>query len=717
MTSSISSHGVDLLSMGSSAYSTAPSLSSSSSSSSSIRKKDKSSDKISSSSSNTLYHTTSDIKFVYIDKNKKETTVNKEQQVHYLDSEGKLYDANKKRLNYEIYDIIDKTNYEQKKIIVKIDPLALPDYSSVSTGYNMIDEEPVRLYRINDTTITYYDEHDNIIQPSEYSTVYYFDVLDTDDGFYLYRYYNKNKRRLYYDTIDFDAKFGISIKKTKHVSSNSVRFSNSSRHSSLFSNHEDIPSKSKDTVYSSSKSSLMKVDNPIIYKNENMETIIPVSSEKKIKFYDSNNNYYNYKKDKLNYYVFKNSSKDDTLIAKIIRSSPSHSPSSKVSITDEKIKLCTKWGINKKANPDRPINPLTNRNIKSNGIIYNKLDKICEKIPVNIDKPVSSKSSQVAQDDKTVKICAKWNLIKKTQPDNKLYNPENKKKTPIKKGAATYNRLNKMCKNIKIASDYKLSSSPSSSKSSFIDNADPLIIKTCNKWAAIKNKYPNTPYNPENKKKTKIKVNGPKYKQLDKMCRKIQIDPIYKLSETSNTSQDKNDDKLMKQCKALEKLEKKFKADPNNPDLIDKIQKYKDKLKALKSKCKIINKKDIEQIIVNEDDRFTCMQWKKIKKDFPNNLYNPKTKSLINKDGPTYKKLENKCKDYKIDDDELDEVKIANPKKNLEKKVLNSTLCMEWTENKSINPLTNKYIQKEGKIYKEIRGKCKQLMKKKRSRS
>jgi hypothetical protein len=188
-------------------------------------------------------------------------------------------------------------------------------------------------------------------------------------------------------------------------------------------------------------------------------------------------------------------------------------------------------------------------------------------------------------------------------------------------------------------------------------------------------KYPDEPYNPDNKKKTKIKVGGPTYKKLNKECHKIPINSKYKMAETPINSKDKIDsDKLMKQCKAFEKLQEKYRNNPDDKKLRKKIREVKDKLKELKEKCPLLikkkgTKKDIEKIILNEDDRHLCMQWAKIKKDYPDKLYNPITKAQINKGGPTYNKLEKKCKDFKISDRDIDSVKIANPKKNLENKV------------------------------------------------
>lgn len=494
------------------------------------------------------------------------------------------------------------------------------------------------------------------------------------------------------------------------------------------------------------------------YKDRNNQSFFP-SSDDIIDYYDRNFNYYNKKGILLNYKLYR----DDTsgiYIARLPKLSfssrtasrasshtasraASHTPSraasrtasrkkrsrsddktftastssSPVSVNEEKIKLCSRWAFNKRENPERPKNPTTNRNIVKNGKIYNDLNKKCRKIPVLSNAMRSSSSSAADVDSQTIKTCAKWAIIKQKNPD-KPYNPDNKRKTPIKIGGPTYKKLDKMCKKVKI-NGYRLSSS---SKSSLIQDADSETIKRCNKWAAIKMKYPDEPYNPDNKKKTKIKVDGPTYKRLNKECHKIPIDPKYKMAETPINSKDKIDSvKLMKQCKAFEKLQEKYKKNPDDKKLRKKLKEYKDKIKVLKEKCPLLKKrdtkkgtkKDIEKIILNEDDRYLCIQWAKIKKDYPDNLYNPITKAQINKDGPTYNKLEKKCKDFKIKTSDIDSIKIANPKKNLEKKILNKELCLEWRDKRDVNPLTNKFIQKDGKTYKDIKKQCKEIMQKK----
>ena len=440
-----------------------------------------------------------------------------------------------------------------------------------------------------------------------------------------------------------------------------------------------------------------------------------------IAYYDTRH-FYNIKEQILNYDVYEDPNVENGYIARLKRKisklsdktfTPSSSSSS-VSVNEEKIKLCSKWAFNKRKNPERPKNPKTNRIISVTGKIYKDLNKKCRKIQVLSNAMKSSSTSSADVDSHTFKTCAKWANIKEKYP-TKPYNPDNKKKTPIKVKGPTYNKLEKMCKKVKI-NDYKLSSS---SKSSMIEDADSETIKRCNKWAAIKNKHPDNPYNPDNKKKTIIKVGGPTYKKLEKECRKIRINSKYKMEETPINSKDKIDSiKLMKQCDAFKKLEEKFRNNPKDKELRKKLKEFKAKLLELKEKCPRINKKataakkDVEKIILNEDDRYLCMQWSKIKLDYPNNLYNPITKAQINRDGPTYKKLEKKCKDFNIRDSDIRDVNVANPKKNLEKKVLNKALCLEWRDTRDVNPLTNKFIQKDGKTYKDIKRQCKEIMKK-----
>ena len=842
------------------------SSSSRSSSSSSSSSRNTNSEKLSSSSSSKIFtsdgielYKIKDTKFIYYDKNKKEVKLEKDNEIYYLAKDGDFYDRNKNKLNYQTYDLINKTKDEPLKILVNIEPDISASFSSVSTGYQLVDGERLSRFR-DDEKIIYYDVNNYKFDPSEFEKVVYFSVND-DYSSYRYHYYNRNKRKLNYETVQFNVNKETILKIPSQAASQSSSSKSSSKSmNSNISLPKSIKSEKTPTYdlkpvdfpimyldYTMMNSYVPDGDNTIYYYsddnkyyNKNKELLnyklvlnnkgiyvafkpmdqkdvfhFNSSSLKKwtydteylddkyqqyypstdeiIEYYDEKYNYYNYKKEKLNYAVspvrnrinaftaiIKKKSKSKSMspilfepvgsssssshkkksmspiLFEPIRSSSSSSHKSKsrssiifkqrtptprasssskkspllsdktfisssssspVSVNEEKIKLCSRWAFNKKVNPERPKNPTTNRNIVKNGKIYNDLNKKCKKIPVLSNAMKSSSTSSADVDSATIKTCAKWATIKQKYP-NKPYNPDNKKKTPIKVGGPTYKKLDKTCKKVKIY-DYKLSSS---SKSSIIQDADPETIRRCNKWAAIKQKYPNEPYNPDNKKKTKIKVGGPTYKKLEKDCHKIPIDQKYKIEETPLNSKDKIDSsKLMKQCKAFQQLENKFRKNPDDPKLRKKIKEIKDKLIELKKKCPIVmnkkdKKKDIEKIILNEEDKYLCMQWTKIKKDYPDNLYNPKTKAQINKGGPTYKNLEKKCKDFKIRESDIDSIKIANPKKNLEKKVLNSALCLEWNENREVNPLTNKFIQKDGKTYKNIKKQCKEIMKKKKDR-
>jgi len=691
-----------------------------------------------------------DSKIIYYDKNDNEIILHDNQKVVYFSFDDdnntyKYYNYKKAELDYKTIDFnytkeiklrVERKSSSSHKIYsplpdkilnpLKFSPPKSSSYKTVDKEENQLNPVNFRIMYVNKYSMQSY-------VPTENEIIYYYSEN---------HYYNRNRKILNYILTQDSNGMYIAFKKDDKK--------------------EDIFHFK--SLSSSSSSSFKKWTFETEYKDKNM---IPFTPPKDliIEFYDKNNKYYNYKKEELDFSVVHVRNHKDKFIARlriteplkspspfqspkpksfsplllqsvkqsspsplpkssssssspsrrmIIRKrsklsnetfTPSSSSSSPVSINEEKIKLCSKWAANKRENPERPKNPITNRNIILNGKIYNDLNKKCKKIPVM--SKITSSDDEEDVDSETIKKCAKWANIKDNYPD-KPYNPDNKKKTPIKINGPTYNKLNKMCKKVRIY-NYKLSSS---SKSSIIEDANPEIIKRCNKWAAIKKKHPDEPYNPDNKKKTTIKVNGPTYKKLDKDCRKIPIDPKYKIEETPFNSKDKKDNiKLMKECQAFEKLEQKYKKNPDDKKLRKKIKEVKDKLIELKKKCPLLKKeKDIEQIILNEDDRHLCMQWAKIKNDYPNNLYNPKTKAKINKDGPTYKNLEKKCKKLKIKETDLHSIKIANPMKNLENKVLNYALCLEWKDKRDINPLTNKFIQKDGKTYKDIKKQCKEII-------
>ena len=78
-------------------------------------------------------------------------------------------------------------------------------------------------------------------------------------------------------------------------------------------------------------------------------------------------------------------------------------------------KLCDEWDLNKN------INPITKRNIKKNGPVYNNIEKKCKKITTN-------------DDDKD--ICKEW-------LNNRNINPETGKL--IKKNGSVYKKLLKLC--------------------------------------------------------------------------------------------------------------------------------------------------------------------------------------------------------------------------------------------------------------------------------
>jgi len=272
------------LSQSSSSGSSSRSSSNSSSRSSSSKGEKLSSSSLSKIDGVELYNIT-DREFTYYNKNKKEVTLDQDSQVFYYGNDGKFYNRNKKPLNYEIYDII-KTKDNPMKMIISIEPDLSPSYSSVSSGYQLVDNE--RLIRfVDDAKITYYDENNIKFKPSTFETVVYFSVND-DYTPVRYRYYNLNKRLLDYDTMEFDLNGEIKIK-IKSSSSKSQGSSSSS-------------SKSTDVIKLPSQLSNLKPANfSIIYLDRTMINSYIPDEDDTIYYYTDDNKYYNKKGDLLKY--------------------------------------------------------------------------------------------------------------------------------------------------------------------------------------------------------------------------------------------------------------------------------------------------------------------------------------------------------------------------------------------------------------------------------
>lgn len=143
-------------------------------------------------------------------------------------------------------------------------------------------------------------------------------------------------------------------------------------------------------------------------------------------------------------------------------------------------RLCDEWNLNKN------INPITKRNIKINGPVYNNLEKNCS----NIGNVRNSRDKK----KESLNICDEWFK-------NPNINPETKKS--IKKNGQVYKKLLKLCDEKKVKSSKKVIKKSSSSDSS-------KTKELCNKWKKNPTINPETGY--------KIKIDGPKYNYFKSLC-------------------------------------------------------------------------------------------------------------------------------------------------------------------------------------------------------
>ena len=168
--------------------------------------------------------------------------------------------------------------------------------------------------------------------------------------------------------------------------------------------------------------------------------------------------------------------------------SSDESSSSSKSIQKDLIYKCTQWELIKIKHPKTPYNPYSGKKIKANAVTYKNLDKHCKYIP--LDKQIKIKKEKKTSATKDKELCEKW-LKRKT------INPVTNRK--IKKEGSIYKDYNKKCNSKK-------------EKSVTYDDI-------CQKWKYIKkhNKEDNL-INPLTNKP--IKFNGPKYTELNKLCKK-----------------------------------------------------------------------------------------------------------------------------------------------------------------------------------------------------
>ena len=157
----------------------------------------------SSSSSHTLDRIGNSI-IIYYDRNQNKVTLENNKQVYYYDKDVNFYDNTKNRLNYKVIDIITPTKDEPMKIIINIEPDLDPTFSSISSDYG-------KYKSIHENAkITYYDENDNEITPPPSEKVLFFSVDSGDSN--NYSYYNINRRKLDYETINFNYRKEIKLR-------------------------------------------------------------------------------------------------------------------------------------------------------------------------------------------------------------------------------------------------------------------------------------------------------------------------------------------------------------------------------------------------------------------------------------------------------------------------------------------------------------------------
>jgi len=141
--------------------------------------------------------------------------------------------------------------------------------------------------------------------------------------------------------------------------------------------------------------------------------------------------------------------------------------------------LCDEWNLNKN------INPITKRTIKSNGPVYNNIEKKCNRFNRDDNRV---RNNRKIEKKGIINICDEWF-------SNPNVNPETGK--AIKTNGPVYKKLSKLCEEKKSKSK---SSSSISSKTS----------KLCDEWKKNKTINPETGY--------KIKENGPKYNYFKQLC-------------------------------------------------------------------------------------------------------------------------------------------------------------------------------------------------------
>jgi hypothetical protein len=122
-----------------------------------------------------------------------------------------------------------------------------------------------------------------------------------------------------------------------------------------------------------------------------------------------------------------------------------------------------------------------------------------------------------------------------------------------------------------------------------------------------------------------------------------------------------------------------------------KSLKFKEDIKKSKS-AEIEDVKEQKKIESTKDE---CLKWK------TNKLVNPKTNRKIEKDKATYNKLKKDCDSYKTPVIEESKKIIKNSKDEFTKEE-----CLKWKSNKLVNPRTNRKIEKDKPTYNKLNKLC-----------
>ena len=173
----------------------------------------------------------------------------------------------------------------------------------------------------------------------------------------------------------------------------------------------------------------------------------------------------------------------------IIKSRSKSSNKTTVDFDEDLINKCSQWEFIKLKYPKNPYNPYSNKHIKVNGVTYNNLNKHCKGVPVNNMVKINKKNNKQQLETDNKELCDKWLRRKTINPTTGRI---------ISKTGPIYKKYDKICNTKK-------------EKSVTFDDI-------CEKWNEIKKNSPNNLINPLTKKP--IKLNGPKYKELNKLCKK-----------------------------------------------------------------------------------------------------------------------------------------------------------------------------------------------------